>query len=96
MINSSIVIIVLLRLIHILLDPVYQVNSGLCSRIKVKSHPPLDNEHAPPQAVSFEDLKKHVFPMLLALGPHAQADPTLLYKVLRICKTALGIKDTGI
>ena len=83
-------------MIHILLDPVYQVNSGLCSRIKVKSHPPLDNEHAPPQAVSFEDLKKHVFPMLLALGPHAQADPTLLYKVLRICKTALGIKDTGI
>eukprot|EP00090_Calanus_glacialis_P000154 TRINITY_DN1009_c0_g1_i2.p1 TRINITY_DN1009_c0_g1~~TRINITY_DN1009_c0_g1_i2.p1 ORF type:complete len:1411 (-),score=541.96 TRINITY_DN1009_c0_g1_i2:289-4521(-) len=85
----------LCKLIHILLDPVYQVHSGLCSRIKVKCHQPLDNVHAPPQALTFDDLKKHVFPMLLALGPHAQADPTLLYKVLRICKTAMGIKDTA-
>merc|ERR1719347_549001 len=85
----------LCKLIHIIMDPVYQANSGLCSRIKVKTHQPLDNEHAPPQAKTFEDLKTHVYPMLLALGPHAQADPTLLYKVLRICKTALGIRDTA-
>merc|ERR1719347_554172 len=85
----------LCKLIHIIMDPVYQANSGLCSRIKVKTHQPLDNEHAPPQAKTFEDLKTHVYPMLLALGPHAQADPTLLYKMLRLCKSALGIMDTG-
>jgi hypothetical protein len=60
-------------------------NSGLYSRIKVKCNLFLDNVHAPPQALTFEELNNHVFPMLLALGPHAQADPTLLYKVLMIC-----------
>ena len=34
-------------------------------------------------------------PMLLALGPHASQDPVLLYKMLRICRTGLGIRDTG-
>ena len=33
--------------------------------------------------------------MLLALGPHASQDPVLLYKMLRICRTGLGIRDTG-
>lgn len=85
----------LCKLIHILVDPVYRLHSGLCSRIKFKSHKPLDNDYAPPQATTFEDLKTYVFPMMLALGPHAQTDPTLLYKILRICKSALGIKDSA-
>ena len=33
--------------------------------------------------------------MLLALGPHASQDPVLLYKMLRICRTGLGIRETG-
>jgi hypothetical protein len=56
---------------------------------KIKCNLPLDNVHDPPQALTFQDLKKHVFTMLLALGSHAQEDPKLLYKVLRICKTAM-------
>ena len=83
------------RLIHVLIDPVYRLHSGLCARIKVKTYKPLESEFAPKQAKTFEDLKKHVFPMLLALGPHAQSDPTLLYKILRLCKSSLGIQDAG-
>ena len=40
-----------------------------------------------------DQLETNVVPMLLALGPHASQDPVLLYKMLRICKTGLGIKE---
>ena len=51
----------------------------LCPRIKAKSWPALTNEAAPPRAERLEDLKHHVVPMLLALGPHAHTDVVLLY-----------------
>jgi len=85
----------LCSLVHTTIDPVYRAHSGLCPRIKVRTHPPLDTPGAPPQATTFEDVKLHALPMLLSLGPHAHQDPTLLFKMLRLCKSALGIMDTG-
>ena len=85
----------LCSLVHTTLDPVYRAHSGLCPRIKVRTHPALDTPNAPPQARSFEEVKHHALPMLLCLGPHAHQDPTLLFKVLRLCKSALGILDNG-
>ena len=81
-------------LVHILVDPVYQANSGLNLRIKSKVQPRPDNNHFPVQAQSTDDLGNHVVPMLLALGPHASQDPVLLYKMLRICKSGLGIRES--
>ena len=40
---------------------------------------------------TFEEFKTIVVPMLLALGPYSADDPVLLYKSLRIFKSALGI-----
>jgi len=85
----------LCSLVHTTLDPVYRAHSGLCPRIKVRTHPALDTPNAPPQARSYEEVKNHALPMLLCLGPHAHQDPTLLFKVLRLCKSALGILDNG-
>ena len=85
----------LCSLVHTTLDPVYRAHSGLCPRIKVRTHPALDTPNAPPQARSYEEVKYHALPMLLCLGPHAHQDPTLLFKVLRLCKSALGILDNG-
>lgn len=81
-------------LVHILVEPVYQARSGLCSRIKTKTHPRPDNDHFPAPAQSSADLNSLVVPILLALGPHASQDPVLLYKMLRICKSGLGLKET--
>jgi len=85
----------LCNLIHATMDPVYQQHSGLCPRIKAKSWPALTNQAAPPLALHLEDLKHHVVPMLLALGPHAHKDVVLLYKILRLVKTSFNIKDDG-
>ena len=83
----------LCSLVHTLIDPVYQTNSGLSHRIKTRLHPRPDNDHYPAPCVTIQDLGNNVVPMLLALGPHASHDPVLLYKILRICKTGLGIRE---
>jgi hypothetical protein len=42
-----------------------------------------------------EEFQTLAMPMLLAVGPYASVDPILLYKVLRIAKTALDIVSHG-
>jgi hypothetical protein len=42
-----------------------------------------------------EEFQTLAMPMLLAVGPYASVDPILLYKVLRIAKTALDIVSSG-
>ena len=85
----------LCNLVQVLIDPVYHQLSGLSPRIKKKPRPRPDNDRFPAPAETSSDLKTHVVPMLLALGPHASQDPVLLYKMLRICRSGLGIKDGG-
>ena len=85
----------LCNLVQVLIDPVYQQLSGLSARIKKKVRPRPDNDHFPAQAQTSSELKRDVVPMLLALGPHASQDPVLLYKMLRICRSGLGIRDGG-
>ena len=65
--------------------------SGLNPRIRTKRYEALNNKGAPPQAKTFEEFKEIVVPMLLALGPYSADYPILLYKVLRIMKSALGL-----
>ncbi len=51
----------------------------------------LPNSAAPSPVTSFDEFGTIVVPMLLALGPYAFDDVVLLYKVVRILKSALGI-----
>ena len=69
-------------------------HSGLNSRIRTKRYEPLNNKGAPLPVRTFEEFRKTVVPMLLALGPYSVDDAVLLYKTLRILKAALGIVST--
>ena len=82
-------------LAQVLMDPLYQQLCGLSPRIKKRPRPRPDNDLYPAQAETISELATHVVPILLALGPHASRDPVLLYKMLRICRTSLGIKEGG-
>jgi hypothetical protein len=64
---------------------------GLTARLQGQKYARLENSAALPQADTLEDFQSNVIPMLLAVGPYASLDPVLLYKVLRIAKTALKI-----
>jgi len=81
-------------LIHKTIDPVYHLYSGLSDRVKPRHHIHTPGSKHPPLAHSLDDLRAHVYPMLLTLGPYAFRDPTLIFKTIRIFKSALGIRRT--
>ena len=85
----------LCNLAQVLIDPLYQQLCGLSARIKKKPRPRPDNDRYPAQVETSAELRSHVLPILLTLGPHASQDPVLLYKMLRICRRSLGIKTDG-
>jgi hypothetical protein len=47
---------------------------------------------SPKAAENFTDLRESIIPMFLSLGPSLHLDTVLLYKVIRICKAALGVR----
>ncbi|KAK7790717.1 hypothetical protein R5R35_007956 [Gryllus longicercus] len=77
------------QLLHSVMEPVYRKNCGLASKIPGRPVEQLDNSLAPKPATTFLELRDSVIPMLLALGPSLHHDPVLMYKVLRIAKSAL-------
>lgn len=77
------------NLIHVAMAPIHEQYSGLGSRIKTKHHDLASSETK--QARTYEEFRDIVVPMLLTLGPYAFHDGVLLYKVLRILKSALKI-----
>ena len=85
----------LMTLIHTTMDPIHRECSSGSTLPRTTTYPALDNKSAPKPAQSFEEFQERVVPMLLALGPYAYTDPILLYKILRIMKSALGIVSTG-
>ena len=64
---------------------------GVTPRLQGQKYSCLENSGAPRQAHTLEEFQTIVLPMLLAVGPYASVDPVLLYKVIRIAKTALKI-----
>jgi hypothetical protein len=65
-------------------------NCGLAEKTVGTPVPLLDNPLAPPPALTFVELRDTAIPMLLALGPSMHYDPVLMYKVLRLAKSALS------
>ena len=83
----------LANLLHVTMAPVHEKHCRLGPRVKTKHYEPLDSSGGPKQAKTLEEFKEVVLPMLLTLGPYAYHDSVLLYKVLRICKSALNIPN---
>uniref|UniRef100_A0A7N4PDE3 THO complex subunit 2 n=1 Tax=Sarcophilus harrisii TaxID=9305 RepID=A0A7N4PDE3_SARHA len=77
--------IALCQLIHVTVDPLYR-RVGVPKGAKGSSIALSQNQRAPKQAESFEDMRKEVFNMLCHLGPHLSHDPILFAKVVRLGK----------
>ncbi|XP_054259118.1 THO complex subunit 2 [Macrosteles quadrilineatus] len=79
----------LCQLINSLIEPVYRKHSGLGPKIPGRPVPPPKSRLAPPQAFTLLDLRNDVMPMLYALGPALHQDPVLVYKIVRILRSAV-------
>ncbi|RZF48549.1 hypothetical protein LSTR_LSTR011164 [Laodelphax striatellus] len=87
--NEIPVALALCKLLHSLIEPVYRKNCGLGPKIKGLPTPPPSSPLAPKPATTFFEMRSHIFPMLIALGPSLHYDMVLLYKVLRVLRTSL-------
>ncbi|XP_012547253.2 THO complex subunit 2 isoform X1 [Bombyx mori] len=85
--------IALCGLLHAVVEPLYRKQCRVASKILGKPVPPLKSNLAPPNCKTFEDMKETVIPALILLGPALHHDPVLMYKVIRILRTARGQKD---
>lgn len=85
--------IALCSMLHALVEPLYRSNCVVAPKITGKPIPPLKSDLAPPSCRTFEDMKDTVIPALILLGPSLHYDPILMYKVIRILRTARSKKE---
>lgn len=77
-------------LVHVGIDKLYRVNSGLPTVIEVKLKPyRADKVRYMKPAENISDLKQLVFPMVSTLGPFMCYDTLLIAKVIRLGKSLL-------
>ncbi|CAH0721695.1 unnamed protein product, partial [Brenthis ino] len=81
----------LCTMLHALIEPLYRVHCRIAPKIVGKSVPPLKSHLAPIACKSFEDMKETVIPALTLLGPSLHYDPILMYKIIRILRTAKSL-----
>ncbi|KAK2503524.1 hypothetical protein MC885_006227 [Smutsia gigantea] len=84
--SHKVIALAICKLIHITIEPLYQ-RVGIRKGAKGSPVNALQNNRAPKQAESFEDLRRDVFSMFCYLGPHLSHDPILFAKVVRIGKS---------
>ncbi|XP_011052405.1 PREDICTED: THO complex subunit 2-like, partial [Acromyrmex echinatior] len=51
--------------------------------------PALKSSLSPPSLCNLEDIHDYLLPMLIVLGPNLHQDPILMYKVMRLCHSAI-------
>ncbi|KAF6022557.1 THOC2 [Bugula neritina] len=87
---------VMCKLIHYVVDPVYQKHHGLPAEL-FKCPPfvsPYDS-NSMSQAQTFADLTTLAFPMLRYLGCHLLCDASLVTKILRLVKSFIIQRSSG-
>ncbi|XP_013185845.1 THO complex subunit 2 isoform X2 [Amyelois transitella] len=80
--------IALCNMLHALIEPLYRTHCRVAPKIIGKPIPPLESSLAPPACKTFDDMKETVIPALILLGPALHHDPVLMYKIIRILRTA--------
>ncbi|KAG6465042.1 hypothetical protein O3G_MSEX014901 [Manduca sexta] len=80
-------------MLHALVEPLYRTQCRVAPKIMGKPIPPLKSNLAPPACKTFEDMKNTVIPALILLGPSLHYDPILMYKIIRILRTARSLKE---
>ncbi|XP_072761881.1 THO complex subunit 2 isoform X1 [Anoplolepis gracilipes] len=79
----------LCKMIQALIEPVYRKHCIVSPKLPGRKVPPLKSALAPPLIHNLEDIHEHLLPMLIVLGPNLHHDPILMYKVMRLCHTAI-------
>ncbi|KAL6430976.1 hypothetical protein ACFW04_007029 [Cataglyphis niger] len=79
----------LCKMIQALIEPVYRKHCIVSPKLPGRKVPPLKSALAPPLIYDLEDIHEHLLPMLIVLGPNLHHDPILMYKVMRLCHTAI-------
>nr|CAD7452514.1 unnamed protein product [Timema tahoe] len=79
----------LCQLLHAVIEPVYRKHCLLAPQLLGDPVPPPGGSLAPKCANTFQELKEHAIPMMVALGTSMHYDPVLMYKVLRLTHAAL-------
>ncbi|XP_022828903.1 THO complex subunit 2 isoform X1 [Spodoptera litura] len=85
--------VALCNMLHALIEPLYRNNCRVAPKIIGKPIPPLKSTLAPQACKTFEDMKETVIPALVLLGPSLHYDPILMYKIIRILRTARSQKE---
>lgn len=85
--------IALCGMLHALVEPLYRIHCRVAPKIMGKVIPPLKSSLAPSACKTFEDMKETVIPALILLGPSLHYDPILMYKIIRILRTARTQKE---
>ncbi|XP_064073482.1 THO complex subunit 2 isoform X3 [Vanessa tameamea] len=80
--------VALCNMLHALVEPLYRKHCRIAPKIIGKPIPPLLSSLAPTPCKNFEDMKETVIPALVLLGPSLHYDPILMYKIIRILRTA--------
>ncbi|XP_058804081.1 THO complex subunit 2 isoform X2 [Phymastichus coffea] len=79
----------LCRIIHALVEPVYRKHCIISPRLPGRKIPPLTSPLAPKALNQLGDIHDRLVPMLIALGPNLHYDPVLMYKIMRLCHSAI-------
>lgn len=75
------------KLMHQIVEPLYRIHCEKFSNVKNPATITSTlSDKAPPPVINFVNLKDHVFPMCLALGPSMHFDPILLQKMIRLIR----------
>ncbi|XP_048243407.1 THO complex subunit 2-like [Haliotis rufescens] len=85
----------LCQLIHSLVEPLYQHNSGLSRVLMKKRDRRWKGKISPDAVTTFLQLHQRVMPMFLYLGPHASRDPILIAKFIRLGRTFMTKRHEG-
>ncbi|XP_077302738.1 THO complex subunit 2-like protein isoform X2 [Arctopsyche grandis] len=83
----------LCAMLHSIIHPLYTQHCPIAPNIKSKPMKQLTNKLAVPPVKDWADLRQIVIPALATLGPALQNDSVLMYKIVRICKTARSLED---
>ncbi|CAH2091992.1 unnamed protein product [Euphydryas editha] len=85
--------VALCNMLHALVEPLYRKYCRIAPKIIGKPIPPLKSHLAPAACRTFEDMKETVIPALILLGPSLHYDPILMYKIIRILRTARTLEE---
>ncbi|XP_018404815.1 PREDICTED: THO complex subunit 2 isoform X5 [Cyphomyrmex costatus] len=79
----------LCKMIQALVEPVYRKHCIVSPKLPGRKVSPLKSSLSPPSLCNLEDIHDYLLPMLIVLGPNLHHDPILMYKVMRLCHSAI-------